>query len=60
MKLPGFSKVNRQEVPLCGRIWTPESWLMAVFCLFFLIFICVLIWLLVAACRVFLLWHTNS
>ena len=34
MKLPGFSKVNRQEGPLCGRIWTPESWLMAVFCLF--------------------------
>ena len=42
MKLPGFSKVNRQEVPLCGRIWTPESWLMAVFCLFFFnIYLCI-------------------
>ena len=48
MKLPGFSKVNRWEGPLCGRIWTPESRLMAVF--FFLIFIYLCINLAVSYC----------
>ena len=49
MKLPGFSKVNRQEGPLCGRIWTPESRLMTVF-FFFLIFIYLCINLAVSYC----------